>query len=1453
MLRDPAPRVYRGRVMPARRLGLVPRAALAAAVFGALAQGCSAAPPPPLHTEAALCAPEHLDACEQRLVAALPSAPSRPLAAAYAAARAARNAGDAWARLYAELDAADRGARPRAVIISTGGASPPAVEGARVVTVGELPPPAAVPEGDLLLALAAATGYDHLVVVRGAAVTQLFPGDPLAPFTGGLRPVLRDASTVARIEGDLAAEELLRSAFEAAATFHYVDAARAASKLEALLAGTAEPRYRYALQLLGSAGLVLDADDAAAPGSRPATPSAPAAAPGADETSYESYLRVVTARDSRKEWEVRGPRVLAGIAEDRRDAVASLFSRAKDCDARRAPPVETARDLIFAGKLSGALARDPAAPLVPGQLPLREWLSLYQAMVGLVEGTRTAWSYLPSLLYQRGEAPGLPAAGTALYRRVTALGLAHLAAIRELEAAYPLRSRASAQISLAVSPGLLGDDPLREGLVRLTEASVQSKLAAAGDAEALLLGIATGAAAGLSYPPALQEAHFQAIARAASARLEGDFLHKTGWGVAALYALDGVHRLAARSGQSLAFSSAQIARALAGADVTPPALASLATAAARYAALAAAHQLDPSVLLLDKPAPERRAARDMLRAALAGLGAPGEAPNNVLDDVTTLTDGLVATLDAAIVAGAAKKAPPKAGTCAPRAPTAPLDPELRRTLARLGDVRRRILLHPRYKDGDGLWVRRVRLLVTVLSDAMDLALAGDAQKAPAFAVPADEAQRVIGDALRELDQKAVTEVALGGYGLFRVLASTGHADALLKKATPDLERVARGLFALFRGDVLGGKGPAMGVALLDALASMRFEAPRSDDLVATLATYAAAFYEKKQTDQGDLCLLAGMVVASLTHATPPPAILDLAARNDSRLAWVLRLSQETHRRAAGEAPDPSAYAEGMRRATDDACQAPDAEATLAVMGAIHDRATGRNKEALAALDRVLAQADEKGLGVPRMTLRYDEKTATKVFTVSVDVSYGSGILLAGNTFQLGLGLRSPGEPEGSLTSTLLPLDTARAGEDAARYYVYTAGLATVYHLLDGDTDAAVAAGRRVVMALEGGVKLGSRPLRAEKQASWGSDSREILIVAAQLAAEAGLPFLAGDLWTVVRAGLEDTLDDTWVAGALDALPLGLGGIPELEPVVRRARRSLKVLAAPLPCTDAKVELGGFEEVSCADYPLALSLRIADVLKKLPRLRRGGASGAHCTALRSLDAFLAGADRGAYDPDAFTRAVEELRADGKVYDAAILLSRHRRPDHCNPTLIEAARALGRSPLLGPWIRSDLLSAAVNCTAAAGGAEVEADLLAIDEDTRKLPDPSRNLRLVLEVADLASRTDRWGMLARLVDQPSFLGRWMNIHPDAAAAALLLDHAVTAIGGQAVALERTRGSWQLLCETFKAPERADVCGMIEVLRSPLQGPMAERQRFARDAVRKLVASVEAPRSPPARKKKP
>jgi hypothetical protein len=380
------------------------------------------------------------------------------------------------------------------------------------------------------------------------------------------------------------------------------------------------------------------------------------------------------------------------------------------------------------------------------------------------------------------------------------------------------------------------------------------------------------------------------------------------------------------------------------------------------------------------------------------------------------------------------------------------------------------------------------------------------------------------------------------------------------------------------------------------------------------------------------------------------------------------------------------------------------------------------------------------------------------------------------------------------------------------------------------------------------VKLGPRAILSHKPAGWGDEARPVLVLAAQLAAEAGMPLFAGDLWTVVRQGLDDKLDDKDVAAVLDRLPIGVAGVPELTDAAKRARRALQVLADPLPCTNAKVELGGFEAVSCAEYPLALSLRVADVLKKLPRLRHGGEPGAHCGSLRALDTFLAGADRGAYDPDAFTRAEEALRADGKVYESAVMLARLKLPAQCNPTIVGAARALGRSPLLGPSLRADLLGAAVNCTVMTGGPDVEADVVAVDAETKKLPDPTRNLRTVLSIAELASRTDRWALLAKIVAEPDFVGRWMNVHPNAATAALLLDHAVSAIQGQPVAIERTRAGYELLCVTFKSPERADLCGTIEALRAPLRGPMEERQRLAREAVRKLLASATAP--PPGKK---
>lgn len=1429
----------------------------------ALVSACSGAPPasPPKLAAHALCEGAHLDACERRLVDA-DADDLHAVAVDYVAARAERDSADPWATVFRELD---RGPHPAAAIVGDPHAATAAAklgEAARFVAAPTLPRPALLDEDALLVALAGAAGYRHVIHVRGpsAAITQLFPRDPLAPFLGGLPPRVRDDAALAHLGDDVALAAAIDEAFEAAGAFRYVDAARAADRLESLLLprdplAETSLRARYARQLLGNAGLVLDAgdqrDDHAAP-----PPIAEAPAPAPTDTPYGDQLRVHLATSARAEWARRGSTILAAIADDRRDDVAALEGAPTECSAeRRPPPMEGLRDLVFAHRLAGALVHDEATSkrgAAGGFLPLPAWLTRYEALVDLVEKAHVGWSYVPTILLQRGDAFGLDPAGSTTYRRVTALGNAHLDATRALEQSAPTRYRALSQVAFAVSPGVIFDDRLREPLIRLTEATVKDKLAAASDPAGIFAGVLTGAFAGLSYPPAVQEAHFVALQGAFAAKLQGDLHRSTGWSTAGLYALDAAYRLVADQRPKLDVSAAEIARALHDPALPYPALGALATAAAQYAALAAAHKLDPDLHPVARFPPERRAARETLRAALAGLGAPGEAPNNVLDDVTDLADGLVATLTAAIGEKAAepstttKPVKTKGGakvaaatTCATKAGVV-LTPATRRALARLGDVRLRILGHPRFKQGDGLWVRRARLLVTVLSDAMDVALKDD--KRLVFTLPEGAAEKSATDALREWDDRPAADVVAGVYALAREVATADTKERFLARSGRPVQRVLTGVAALFRGEPGGATGA--GVALLDAFARLGVGPDSGKTLDAMLVSYASAFYAGGRADQGDLALLGAMAVAALTQAPPSPEAIALAAQHKSRITWALRFLAELTATSRNAAPDPAAYAGAMRAATDDACQLPAAEGTLAVAGAVHDFAAGRRSEARAALDHFLDAAESGGLRVPRMAYRYEEKTATKVFALTLEVSYGAGMLQGSNTFQLGLGIRSRGEPEGALTAALAPDDGAKSDEESARYYVHAAALAAVYHLLDGDEARATTAARRALAVLTAGARLGPRSVRTEHPATLGVDARATLAVAAQLAAEAGMPFLAGDLWTVVRQGLPEGADDAVIAGILDPVPFGLTGVAELDPVLARTRKSLRFVADPLACTRAKIDVGAYEEPACDAYPLALSLRIADVLKKLPRLRRGD-TGARCAPLRSLDAFLGGADRGAYDPDAFTRAVEDLRAGGRLYDAATLLTRQRHDGHCGPLILTASRALGRSLTLGPLVRADLLSVAVNCTAAAGGPDVAADLVALDAATRALADPARSLKVLLSVADLAARTDQWALLDQLVQQPDFIDRWSTVHPTAAAAALLFDHAVAVVAGRPVDLEKTRAAHALVCEIFPPGDRAEVCADLAALRAPPAGSPADRRSVAREAVQRRITAFTNPPS--------
>ncbi|WP_437538031.1 hypothetical protein WME79_19395 [Sorangium sp. So ce726] len=1451
-----------------------------ALLLALLAAGCGgAASPGATHPPAAQCDPAHLDACERALAAAIAEGrPPRDLALGYVAARAARDAGDPWALLLRDLDR--RGGRgPRVAVIVEAGAeaagsarAPAGAAEVKWIRAAPLPPPGALGADALLLALGEALGYEHLVHARARhGAVQLFPADPLAPFMAGLAPIARGDASLSRVADDIALAALVRRAFGAAGRFRYVEAAAAADALAAAVKGrdpNDEPvlRGRYALQLLATAGVALEeADDDAT--SAPSAPRLdPPPAPG--DTPYGDLLRVRTARDGRAAWRARGAAVLRAAPAERRAALDDLLGKAPGCGRDVAPPMEGPRDLVFAAALAGAVApADPsAAPAAPGstaaapgrRLPLDAWLPRYEALVRAVDQTSTAWALAPSLLHERGPAPAAGQAGSAVHRRATELGLAHLAALRALAEAEPRRYRALALIPLAYSPGVLADEPLRDAIVELTQIAVQRRMAEAHDPEAVLGAALAGVFAGMAYPPEVQPPHFLALQGALTAKLRGELTEQAGWGVAGLYAADALYRLASGQAPDLAFSSAQIERTLAPAPALPyPGLAALAASLSRYAALGAAGALDPQATDAARLPPERRQARDALRRAVAGLaardadagataaGATEAPPPELVEDVTALADGVLAVL----LTERSRKPPPAGAACAAgRGPS----PEARRALARLGDVRRRILLAPRYRQGDGPWARRARLLVTLLSDAIDLlsappraAGAPERVAPPRFTLPTADAEAAVAAGLSGWVDHDLADALTGGYALARALLESSTAERFAERSGAPLGRVLRGLSAAFRDDPARrggvGRGPAGG-ALLDALASLPAARDDGGDLRGLFVGYARAFSALGLRDQADLALLASLLGAAVLGGPPSPDAIALANDSGSRVAWALSYLGEIAKARRGVAPDPSAYAGAMSKASDDACQAADTGDVLAFVGAVRDFAGGRRAEARDALDRVLDAADARGLRVPRMTYRYEEKTATRVFSLSFDVSYGAGLLEGANSFQLGLGLRTRGEPEGSLTASLAPDGSPRSDEDAARAYVSAAALAAAYHFLDGDAERGTAAARRAIGALSFGLRLGRRALRPDQPLAWGRDARALLAIDAQLAAEAGHPFLAGDLWTLVRGLLPPDANDAAVAALLDPLPTGLAAVPGLGPLAARTARSLAAVARPLACTEARVELGGYEEPACDAYPLALSLRIADVLGKLPHLQRQARAGsaAACPALRSLDGFLTAAERGTYDPDAFTAAVEALRQSGRLYDASVMLARQRREGHCGPVVLAAARALGRAPSVGPALRADLLSVAVRCAAAALDASVVDDLMALDGETRALPDLGRNLKVVLFATELAVREQRWDILLRLSKQPDFVGRFRGEDADAAATARLIEAAAVALAGEPAPGDTPgEGARGAPCGEPVDGDRAALCAEIQRLR-PGALPEPQRRQAAREALTKLLAAA-------------
>ncbi len=470
------------------------------------------------------------------------------------------------------------------------------------------------------------------------------------------------------------------------------------------------------------------------------------------------------------------------------------------------------------------------------------------------------------------------------------------------------------------------------------------------------------------------------------------------------------------------------------------------------------------------------------------------------------------------------------------------------------------------------------------------------------------------------------------------------------------------------------------------------------------------------------------------------------------------------------------------------------------------------------LEDALAKIETEGLVLPRMNFKYEEKTVSKVFSTSLEVSLGAGLIDGSSRFQIGLGIRSPGQPEGSITANLLP-DSPERDAEMVRYYVHVGAAAALLHFLDGDPERGATTAARVVDAAFFGLRLGQRPVAPADPKTTAVDARGVLAVVAVLAADAGMPLLAGDVWALIRATLASDVDDQVIEEILGHLPVALSAVSSAKPPIERAKRALRVVAEPLACTEQKVELGGFEAPACDEYPYALALRAGGALRKLPHLRRD--SGKTCaTSLSALDTFLVGVEKGGYDPDAFTRAVSELVTAGRTYDAAVLLARQRQPSHCNQSLVAAARSVGRSPFVGKNLRADVLSVAVNCSLL--DEATLADISLVDQETAQLSDRGRNLALLAFAAELGMARDRWDVLGRLAKNPTFVSRWLDTNPQAAMFAAVLARAAAILAKEPSAVEAASGVVDLFCVKLPRVDSA-ACESIDAMQTSAGKPEA------------------------------
>jgi len=1078
-----------------------------------------------------------------------------------------------------------------------------------------------------------------------------------------------------------------------------------------------------------------------------------------------------------------------------------------EVEAEAMPTMAWSGDLLFANRLAYQAKSGAISPAT--------WARGYDALVGEAERSGMTWTMVASLLYERGELPGMSTRGSRTYERVTRLVVEHLRALERFQKTAPDKYGPSGQLSVALQPAARADPAIMQVLQRLVEDNVKYKLAPARNAEDLLETSVILGFMGAMLPDPIRGAYLISLRKGLGDKLQVGFDEDGGWDVAALYALHAAGGYLLGDTPDLGFAGDHITRALeSDADIEVRPLALIAGRGVHYGTLIAKNQLEPAKVGRDKVGTPRREARDRLEASLRAMADDPEAvPRLPLGRLTTLIDGLIATT--ALLVDKAPAAEP-ADECSAQ-PSARFVPEVRRNVRVLETVRDRLQRDRVLRAGKTTWARRAGLLTVVASDIVDM-LAAPRSGAPSFTIASADARRMVQHALEEWTAPEAAAGVAALHALMRdVAAHGGDWQGLVDERREDLGKVLVGtaeLVGATEGSGLAKFVVREGARIVSApdAESVTAAAPKILDVARTL--FAAG-----KADQATVALLVTGALGG--EDTELMAEAEKVAKDrDSRAAWYLSTRRAIRGTRADAPLDATLLERGLQAMTDDACKVAQVQPLARVGHAVERFARGERKAATDRLDGFLREVERDGLVVPRVQYQLDEVLESgRLFRMTLYMTAGQGFI-SENSFNVGFDIYST-RPTSGLTVEI----PAAVPEDAGRYYAHVASLNSIYHLLEGRDGPAARDAERALNALAQGVKLGDGVVQVSDLTMWRDDLNPTARIAAELAARRGHVLLAGSLWQLQYNGRKrrakgEPFDPPEAGWDTKDAPVGLQAVADiasLKPAVLESRTLIERAATcdPDQRPDAPTGLD-----TCAAYRHAIAMWYAGVYDDPPSMRAGAKEA--CVREASLVDVLQALRDPATTPlpprveDKIARVVEATAKRGYLYDALAMLRAVREKQLCMPSLVKAARQIGRRPNMTPYGQVDWVGYALTCPGRQADETVWSDLDLLAEASQRMANPEVTYRIHTAVVRYMANLRAWHRLAEFSRDRGFVQLMNQSGPGGAATALLIQHASDILSGGKPNLAETQDAYDVACIRYGNTGREKICRELGTFRN-------------------------------------